>query len=91
MSTDPIKTAEQIHKRMVEQIPAREAELMDAIDQQRADPTRPETAAEEPSPPLDLDAERDAYKALIEFINANKDAGTTITHLAVNDFLADLD
>lgn len=44
-----------------------------------------------PAPPLDVAAERAAYQALIAFIHAHKDEGTTVSLADPDDLMHSLD
>jgi len=56
-----------------------------------AQPTPPQTEATPEPPPLDRDAERQAYADLIAFMKANKDSGTEISFVSVDDFMSSLE
>jgi hypothetical protein len=60
-------------------------------DQPNQRPSLPAQPTPQPSPSLDVAAERDAYRALIEFVMANKDADTAVVHVSLDEYLAGLE
>jgi hypothetical protein len=63
---------------------------------------RPDAAAESTVPcsptPVDqsptilnANEEREAFKALLDFINGNKEGGTVVEHMTIDEFMADLE
>lgn len=71
----------------------RETEPPTAIPNPTAENTEPAPLAQPDQQfvPLDLNAEQQEFTDLIAFINANKDAGTVVTAMAVEEFMAGID
>lgn len=55
------------------------------------EPRQPTVLPPQEHVPLDPDADRVAFEELLAFIAANKDEGTVVTHITVDDFMHGLD